>query len=67
MMVAINSFERIASSVASLSKSEAKRQLLQFKGRFQFDFTETYLDSLSTDKIRHVLFAAMVTKARKRA
>ena len=56
-----SSFERIVSAIASLNKSEVKRRLLHFRGRIKLDFTESYLDSLSTDKLRHILLAAMTT------
>ena len=46
-------------SIDSMSKSEIKSQIMTFKGRFEFDFTDAYLDSLSIDKLRHILVAAM--------
>jgi len=61
IMGTASSFERIVSAIASLSKSEVKRRLLHFKGGVKLDFTESYLDSLSTDKLRHILLAAMTT------
>ena len=60
-----SSFEKIVSAISSLSKSEVKRKLMNFKGRIKLDFTESYLDSLSADKLRHILLAAM-TKVRRR-
>ena len=59
------SFEKIATSITSLSKSEVKRHIMNFRGRFKLDFTETYLNSLSTDRLRHILLAAMMTKLRR--
>ena len=64
-MGSASSFEKIVSAIAGLNKSEVKRRLLQFRGRIKLDFTESYLDSLSTDKLRHILLAAM-TKVRRR-
>ena len=61
-----SSFEKIVSAIASLNKSEVKKRLLHFKGGIKLDFTESYLDSLSTDKLRHILLAAMTTLKRKR-
>ena len=46
-------------SINSMSKSEIKSRIMTFKGRFEFDFTEAYLDSLNIDKLRHILVAAM--------
>jgi len=66
-MALARSLEQTASSINSLNKSELKRRLTNFKGIFKLDFTEEYLDSLSIDKLRHILLAAVMTKARKRA
>jgi hypothetical protein len=66
-MALVRSLEQTASSINSLNKSQLKRHLLNFKGSFKLDFTEEYLDSLSVDKLRHILLAAVMTKAGKRA
>jgi hypothetical protein len=66
-MVLARSLEQTASSINSLNKSELKRRLANFKGSFKLDFTKEHLDSLSVDKLRHILLAAVMTKARKRA
>ena len=66
-MASRKSSEDIASSIASLSKAQAKRHLMHFRGRFKLDFTESYLDSLSGDRLKHILLAAMITKNRRRA
>ena len=65
-MISGSSFEEIATSVCSLSKPEIKSRLKNFKGNLKLDFTEPYLDSLSLDKLRHILASALVTVARKR-
>ena len=64
-MASTNSFEEISSSISSLSKSEVKRRLVNLKGRLNLDFTDSYLESIGLDKLRHILFAAMVTVAEK--
>ena len=56
---------KFAEDIASLSKSQAKKHLLNFKGRFKLDFTERYLDGLSADRLKHILLAAMLTKYKK--
>ena len=66
-MVSDSSFEEIATSVGSLSKPEVKSRLINFRGHLKLDYTETYLDGLSLDKLRHILASALVTVARKRA
>ncbi len=57
-------YDEMLTSIASLSKSEVKRRLLGFKGKPRLDFTESYLDKQSSDKLRHILFAAVSTRAR---
>ena len=64
-MASADSFEKMSSSIGSLSKSEVKKRLIGFKSKLNLDFTETYLDALSLDKLRHILFAAMVTVSKK--
>jgi len=60
-MASTRSYEQVASGVSSLTKSQLKRRLLNFKGRLRLDFTEKYLDSLTVDKLRHILAAALLT------
>ena len=48
-------------SIASLDKDELKKQIKNFKGRFKLDFTDSYLDSLSADELRHILLAALTS------
>jgi len=54
-------FEKTATSIASLNKSQVKRKLKNFHGRFRLDFTEDYLDGLTVDRLRHILLAAMIS------
>ena len=65
-MAPTNSFEEISSSISSLSKTEVKRRLINLKGRLNLDFTDSYLENIGLDKLRHILFAAMVTVANKK-
>lgn len=53
-------FEKTASSIATLGKNEVKKRLKNFHGKFRLDFTEEYLDSLTVDRLRHILLAAMI-------
>lgn len=55
-------YESINAQVASLNRQELKDRLLNFKGRLKLDFTETYLDGLSDDKLRHILMAVYLTE-----
>ena len=54
------SAEKLTVNLAGLSRSQLKRRLLSLKTRFPLDFTEGYLDSLSSDKLRHILLAALL-------
>jgi len=53
-------FEQTATSIAALDRSELKRRIRNFRGRFKLDFTEDYLDNLSVERLRHILLAALV-------
>ena len=64
-MTPTDSFEEMSSSISSLSKSEVKRRLVTLKSRLNLDFTDNYLETIGLDKLRHILFAAMVTVAEK--
>lgn len=58
-------FEKTAVSVATLGRGELKRKIKSFRGRFKLDFTEDYLNTVSLDRLRHILLAALITgKAR---
>ena len=59
------SFEKLCSQIASMSKPEVIRRLTHFNGHPKLDFTSEYLESLSTDRLRHILLAAVtVTKCK---
>jgi len=58
-------FEQNATSIASLGKSELKRRIRNFRGRFKLDFTEDYLNELTVDRLRHILLAAMINTRRR--
>jgi len=55
-------FEKFSASIVSMNKSQLKNRIKNFKGSFKLDFTDTYLDGLSEDKLRHILMAAVMTK-----
>lgn len=50
-----------------MSKRQIIRRLLRFDGPIKLDFTPDYLENLSTDRLRHILLAALVTVHRKQA
>lgn len=53
-------FEQTATSIAALGREELKRRIKNFKGRFKFDFTEDYLNSISVERLRHILLSALI-------
>jgi len=59
-MIAKESLEQTATSIAALETDELKRRIKNFRGRFKLDFTEDYLNSLTVDRLRHILLAALV-------
>ena len=67
MMSAEFSFEKTCSKITAMSKTEVIGSLLNFDGLIKLDYTGDYLEKLSTDKLRHILLAAVVTANRKRA
>lgn len=48
-----------------MGREECKRQIINFHGRIKLDFTESYLDTLTEDKLRHILMAAVMVDAEK--
>jgi hypothetical protein len=61
------SFEKMCSRITAMSKQEVIRRLLHFDGPIKLDFSPAYLEELSTDRLRHILLAAVVTMHRKHA
>ena len=59
-MVSKKNFEQTATAIAVLGKTELKRRIKNFKGRFKLDFTDDYLNNLTLDRLRHVLLAALI-------
>ena len=53
-------FEHSATSIAALSRTQLKRRIKSFRGRFKLDFTDDYLDTISLDRLRHILMAALL-------
>ncbi|MFA5553624.1 MAG: hypothetical protein WCZ89_00480 [Phycisphaerae bacterium] len=64
-MVSRKDFEKTATAIASLDRNELTQRIKNFRGRFKLDFTDQYLNSLSTDRLKHILLAAE-THARTR-
>jgi hypothetical protein len=58
------SLEEVAVAINSLDRDAIKRRIKNFKGRFKLDFTDKYLDTLSIDRLRHILLAAFLTNSK---
>ena len=56
--------DHMAHAIASMSREDVKRELLHFRGRFDLDFSEDFLEGLPVDRLRHILFAAKVQQGR---
>jgi hypothetical protein len=55
--------ERTASLIASLGRDELKARINQAKENgLKLDFTEDYLNSISLDRLRHIVLAIMLTQ-----
>ena len=59
------SFEKQCTQVACMSKSEIVKRLLHFDGPIKLDFTRDFLETLSLDKLRHIMLAAIITADKK--
>ncbi len=51
-----------ATSMAELDREAIKQQILNFKGSFEMDFTDDFLNNLSVFRLRHILMAARLQK-----
>lgn len=60
-MYSQNVLEEASTSVSELGRSELKRRIKDFHGRFRLDFSDDYLDAVSEDRLRHILLAAIIT------
>ena len=60
MATTVEYFEQASTSIALLGRDELKNQIKNFRGRFKLDFTDDYLNSLSIDRLRHILLAALI-------
>ena len=59
-MIPKRDFEQTATSLTALGTGELKKRIRNFRGRFKLDFNEDYLNSLTPDRLRHILLAALI-------
>jgi hypothetical protein len=55
-------FDRLARTISTLDRNEVEKKIKNFRGRFKLDFTDEYLNNLTVERLRHILFAALATK-----
>lgn len=53
-------FDQTVGSIAVLGRDELKKRIMSLRGRFKLDFSEEHLNSLSVDRLRHILLAALI-------
>jgi len=63
-MPVTTAIEDITKKVESLSRSEIKHRLKNFKC-LRLDFTDEYLDRQSINRLRHIFLAALTTRIRR--
>ncbi len=56
----VSSADKMSVKVASMSRSQWKWTLLSLRTRFRMDFTKEFLESLSRDRLRYILLAALL-------
>jgi hypothetical protein len=52
-------YESLLVEIASMSRGELIEQLTHFSGDLPLDFSEDYLNGCQTDRLRHLLTAAL--------
>ncbi len=52
--------EQSATAVVGMGKSELKKRIRRFNGRFRLDFSDDYLNGVNVDRLRHILLAAII-------
>ncbi len=51
--------DELAAEIALYDRAGLIHRILHFSSRTSLDFTNTYLDELPTDRLRHILMCAM--------
>ena len=58
-------FEKESSKIFKMNNAQLKQQIKRFRGSFKLDFSDSYLNNQSTDRLRHILIAAVTTRSGK--
>ena len=60
-MTTVNTnFDELVLFIAGMNRQDIQQEIKNFQGRFKLDFTEEYLEAQPLDKLRHILFAALL-------
>lgn len=59
--------EDLAARIARMERGELTRMLLSMDCTFPVDFSREYLESMSVDRLRHIVLAAGLHERRARA
>jgi hypothetical protein len=54
-------FEHTVAVIATLGRDELKKRIKGFQSSLKLDFTDDYLDTISLDRLRHILLAVVLT------
>ena len=54
-------FERTVALLATLSRDELMSRLNDFQNSIKLDFTDDYLNTVSLDRLRHIVLAVALT------
>ena len=61
--MAVGAFERLITRLSSMKREELILLLSGMQCTFPLDFTEDYLQSVSVERLRHIVLAASVHQA----
>ncbi len=64
-MATATDMEQLAERIASMPRQDVTDRLLHFQADFPMDFTADYLGRLPLERLRHLLLAAHLYRARK--
>jgi len=53
--------DKVTTSIARLGRDELTKKIKNFRGRFQLDFTDDFLQKTPVDRLRHILLAAVIS------
>ena len=59
-----NTIDQIVTTVSGFDRDTCKAQLRRI-GKLHLDFTDSYLDGLSIEQVRHLTLAAMLQGAKR--